>query len=297
MIRKLSYTQIDFDKYQHCLENSEQYLFFAEKKYLDALIGKNWDLLVLNDYEAVMPVPLVYKLGISFVIMPMQTQQLGVFSSKDSKELNQKFSDFLQKHYRVFYYAFNAHNQFEPSENYRWNFILKSGDYSTIKKNYSVHRRRNVRITEALKDKIQIVEPQNMEHAESFFMKNSLEKSEVMNKKFFSNMKKLHSHGLIQLFELHFQNQLVSMAYLVKSKSELFLVNFINDKAYSKYNVSSILIDQILQKEIENKQFNFHGSSIPAIADFYRRFGAEETQYHFIENSKKKLLKKALSFK
>ena len=38
------------------------------------------------------------------------------------------------------------------------------------------------------------------------------------------------------------------------------------------------------------KDFNFHGSNISEIAEFYRRFGATEENYAFVENSKIQLL-------
>jgi hypothetical protein len=57
MIRRLKYNEIDFEKYSKCLENSAQKNWYARKEVLDQLSG-NWHILVYNDYEAVMPVPL-----------------------------------------------------------------------------------------------------------------------------------------------------------------------------------------------------------------------------------------------
>ena len=149
MIKRLKYEEIDWQKYQNCLEHSEQYIFFAEKKYLDLLLHENWEILVDNDYEAVMPIPLAKKWGFNFVVMPLQTQQLGVFSEKDNSELNESFLAFFQQHYKVFYYAFNAKNDFKTLLKTRKNYKLFAEDYESIKKKYSIHRRRNVRITDA----------------------------------------------------------------------------------------------------------------------------------------------------
>ena len=89
---------------------------------------------------------------------------------------------------------------------------------------------------------------------------------------------------------MYFDGKLASQAYLIESEKEDFLVNFINDKKFSKYNLSSIILDQIFRKNIEKKDFNFHGSNISEIAEFYRRFGAIEENYAFVENSKIQLL-------
>lgn len=292
MIKRLKYEEIDWQKYQNCLEHSEQYIFFAEKKYLDLLLHENWEILVDNDYEAVMPIPLAKKWGFTFVVMPLQTQQLGVFSEKDTPELNESFLAFFQQYYKVFYYAFNAKNEFKTLLKSKKNYKLFSEDYENIKKKYSIHRRRNVRITEVLQDKIEFTEAENLNHSESFFIENVIGFPNFsLKKRAFENMKNFLSLNLLKVYELYFDGKLASQAYLIESENEDFLVNFINDKKFSKYNLSSIILDQIFRKNIDKKDFNFHGSNISEIAEFYRRFGATEENYAFVENSKIQLLK------
>ena len=292
MIKRLKYEEVDWQKYQNCLEKSEQHIFFAEKKYLDLLLHQNWEILVDNDYEAVMPVPLAKKLGFNFVVMPLQTQQLGIFSEKDTPELNESFLAFFQQNYKVFYYAFNAKNEFTTLLKTRKNYKLFAEDYENIKKKYSIHRRRNVRITDVLKDKITFTEAEILNHCESFFIENVIGFPNFsLKKRAFENMKNFLSQNLLKVYELYFEGELASQAYLVESEKEDFLVNFINDKKFSKYNLSSIILDQIFRKNIEKKDFNFHGSNISEIAEFYRRFGATEENYAFVENSKIQLLK------
>ena len=292
MIKRLKYEEIDWQKYQNCLKRSEQYILFAKKKYLDLLLHQNWEILVDNDYEAVMPIPLAKKWGFNFVVMPLQTQQLGVFSGKDTSELNESFLKFFQQNYKVFYYAFNAKNEFTTLLKTRKNYKLFAEDYENIKKKYSIHRRRNVRITDVLKDKITFTEAEILNHCESFFIENVIGFPNFsLKKRAFENMKNFLSQNLLKVYELYFDGELASQAYLVESEKEDFLVNFINDKKFSKYNLSSIILDQIFRKNIEKKDFNFHGSNISEIAEFYRRFGATEENYAFVESSKIQLLK------
>ena len=292
MIKRLKYEEVDWQKYQNCLEKSEQHIFFAEKKYLDLLLHQNWEILVDNDYEAVMPIPLAKKWGFNFVVMPLQTQQLGVFSEKDTPELNESFLKFFQHNYKVFYYAFNAKNEFKTLLKTRKNYKLFAEDYESIKKKYSIHRRRNVRITDVLQDKIKFTEAENLNNSESFFTENVIGfTNSSLKKRAFENMKNFLSQNLLKVYELYFDGELASQAYLIESEKEDFLVNFINDKKFSKYNLSSIILDQIFRKNIEKKDFNFHGSNISEIAEFYRRFGATEENYAFVENSKIQLLK------
>jgi hypothetical protein len=91
MIKRLKYNEIDFEKYTQCLENSEQRKYSASKVFLDVTSKNRWELLVYNDYEAVMPIPYVKKYGIKIVHNPMLCQQLGIFSIKDSVSVNESF--------------------------------------------------------------------------------------------------------------------------------------------------------------------------------------------------------------
>lgn len=292
MIRKLKYKEIDFEKYQECIKNSEQYSVFAEKKYLDTLIGNRWDVLVCDDYQAVMPVSFVNKFGFKFVVMPFQTQQLGIFSKQDNEILNDEFLRFLQKNYNIYYYAFNHNNKFVSSLKCKFNYRLIKDNYENVRKRYSIHRRRNVRITDFLESKFTFVETKDLSNEKKFFIDNAIGASKKDFKFFFDNMIKLNAANFLKVFNLYFEDTLASQAYLVNGENEYLLVNFINNKKFLKYNSSSIILDYIFQKSISNKNFNFHGSMISSIANFYKRFGAIEEKYPIIQNSKKELVKK-----
>ena len=60
MIRLLSHSEIDFVKYDECIENSMQGKVYAMSWYLDAVFP-NWSVYVVGDYDVVMPVPLKRK--------------------------------------------------------------------------------------------------------------------------------------------------------------------------------------------------------------------------------------------
>ena len=100
MIRRVKYKDIDFQKYTKCIQHSVQKNWYAGKEVLDELCG-NWEVLVYEDYKAVLPVPLKKKLGLNFVIMPLFCQQLGVFSEKDNCEINDNFLQFLKRNYWI----------------------------------------------------------------------------------------------------------------------------------------------------------------------------------------------------
>ena len=68
MIHYVKREDLEVAKYNDCIENSIQSRIYAFSWYLD-IVADNWDVLVLNDYEAVMPVPFRRKFGVNYVFI------------------------------------------------------------------------------------------------------------------------------------------------------------------------------------------------------------------------------------
>ena len=115
MIRKIPYSEIDFEKYECCIETAFQKNFYAKKEILDFLC-ENWELLIYGDYDFVMPIPITRKFSFNVVIQPLFCQQLGVFSSKINPQIEHKFLVYFKKKYAIYQYAFNSENDLSPSK-------------------------------------------------------------------------------------------------------------------------------------------------------------------------------------
>ncbi|MGZ3950491.1 MAG: hypothetical protein ACXVBZ_03805, partial [Flavisolibacter sp.] len=70
--------EVEIDKWDRCISGSSNGLIYAYSYYLDAT-ADNWDALVLNDYQAVMPLPWRKKFGVFYLYQPSFAAQLGVF--------------------------------------------------------------------------------------------------------------------------------------------------------------------------------------------------------------------------
>ena len=83
-IRFLARAEIDLQKWDGLINNSFNSLPYALSWYLDA-VAENWGALVLNDFEAAMPLVWLRKMGVKCLYQPYYCQQLGVFSFKPLK--------------------------------------------------------------------------------------------------------------------------------------------------------------------------------------------------------------------
>lgn len=286
MIRRLKYNEIDFDKYSKCLENSAQKNWYARKEVLDQLSG-NWHILVYNDYEAVMPVPLKRKFALNLVVMPLFCQQLGVFSSKDDFKINDQFLNFLKNRYNIFSYSFNHYNSFSQDLDKKKNYTIQISDYILLRrKKYFKGRKSTAKCAQHLIYK----EIDFSEESFSFMQKNfkGLSKNGDVEK-YRKYLNFLYTNNSLKLSGAYLDEKLINIAVLIDEKDQLSLLGLINDEEYKDENGPSFLIDKILSFYIHEKKFNFMGSNIRGIEVFFKSFGAELQKYPTLEN---KILKK-----
>lgn len=78
MIIYLKHDAIDKVKWDNCIAGAANSLVYGYSFYLDAIAG-NWDAIVVNDYEAVMPLTWRKKYFTAYLYQPPFTQQLGIF--------------------------------------------------------------------------------------------------------------------------------------------------------------------------------------------------------------------------
>src|SRR5690606_38596929 len=144
MIKHLTYPEIDFVKYEVCLANAKQKNVFAQKKVLDFLC-EGWEVLVYNDYEYAMPLPLKRKLGQKFVVCPIFCQQLGVFGPQDKPEINAQFLNHTLNNFNTYLYSFNSHNTFKKELELKKNYFISAGPYELQRRRYSKGRKSSVK--------------------------------------------------------------------------------------------------------------------------------------------------------
>jgi hypothetical protein len=297
MIRRLKYNEIDFEKYTNCLENSEQRKYSATKDFLDITSEKKWELLVYNDYEAVMPVPYIKKMGLKFIINPKLCQQLGIFSKNDEVFINDQFLDFFKSKYRIWYYAFNDANRFTQTLKRRKNYLINPENYELVRQRYSPKRKRKLRLdTEILENsEIQKI---NFIKAESFITENSIgAKDENDKKKFMKIFSELEKAKLLEIVVFIYRKKIINALALYCNENTIALLGTFNDKKSVKLSGSSVLIDHIISENIDSKIFDFEGSEIPSIEEFFTGFRPILKTYPVLSNSKKDLLKNILKIR
>lgn len=283
-IQYMRYAEIDKSKWDRCIEKSKNGLVYAFSYYLDAM-SKNWDALVLNDYEAVMPLTWNKKYGIFYLYQPFLTAQSGVFGDFINPDILQQFLNSIPKKFQYLDICLNQGNVF-LSERFplflRSNFILNlHKPYDELYNSYSENIHRNIKkaiqsgcITRKDFEVQQVIELASEQ------MKTFASNSDEGLKRFKKLYPILKRHEKATTYGVFLKEQLMASCVLLNSHNRLYYVLVGNHPGGKTIGASHALIDAIIKDHAgKNILLDFEGSDIPGLAFFYKSFGSIEEKY------------------
>jgi len=128
---------IDVQKWNACISNSENENIYGYAEYLD-IMAVHWDALVINDYQAVMALPWKQKLGQTYIYTPRFTSPLAIYGDIPESIKIKDILDFIPMKFRLWdLNLVNNLSLFSPSAIKRKNHILNLlPEYELLRKNY-----------------------------------------------------------------------------------------------------------------------------------------------------------------
>jgi hypothetical protein len=247
VIKLLAHTEIDREKWDHCISQSAFETIYPYSWYLD-LVSPGWDALVLDDFRAVMPLTWTKKMGFRLLLQPVLAQQLGVFT-RDSPgtTLLEGFLDNIPARFRYIDICLNKKNRDIPG---KWDSIERHNyelDLSVPEDSYNTNTRRN------------------------------LQKGQTQDFDFRSISNKEY---LSEIFGLFREDELQAAAILGYAVSRTIYLNGCNSDAGKENRAMFVLMDRLISRSRgAEKIFDFEGSNIPGVARFYEGFGGKRTIY------------------
>lgn len=285
MIQHLSRKELDVEKYNACITNSVQSRIYAYSWYLD-IVADNWDVLVLNDYEAVMPLPWRKKYFIKYSSQPFFTQQLGVFSLcvLDAKTLKM-FVEKTSKKFLKIALQLNAENKIgHKNITKKTNYVLELNDsYKTLYKEFSKGRKHaiqkglknNLTIEEAPFEKIVLIAKENYSYQE-------LKEHDFQKLRNLISLLSKKEKAII--LGVYIDASLIGgSVFVLDSNRIIYLFSAMTSKG-KKLQVPSLLIDSMIKRYSKSKVvLDFEGSMLPNIASFFKSFGAKKESYFLLK--------------
>ncbi len=294
MIKLVTHTDLDVDKWDTCIKADESKMFYGLSWYLDILV-KEWDALVYNDYEAVFPLIFNKKYGVHYLNRPYGVQQLGVFSKTIlSPELIRDFILAIPTKYLFIDVFLNVNNpvgllnqkNIHRNVNYELNLHRS---YQSIYEGYNKRTVRNLK--KAKKFKHRIFEHDSPEQIITLF-KNNKGKETSLTEQQYAVMRQvmyvmLHKHRgyMWTIYDEH--NTIIAGAFFIESFGRITLLFSATDQVGKKQHAMTYLLDELfIARATDQVVFDFEGSNIKGLADFYAGFGAEEKIYYNLKINK-----------
>jgi hypothetical protein len=257
-------------------------LVYGMSWYLD-IVCPNWDALVSDDYEAVMPLPWKQKLGIKYVYHPLFAQQLGVFYKHEADDQIYTFLEHIPFNFMKYETSLNFLNHIKQlSLNIRTNHILSlNKPYPELLKACNENTRRNIK--KALKSDFDYSDSIKLNDFIQLKKENlaaSLKESEidrlsklitflVENK--YANIVGVYNHA----------NQLLAATCLVHFKNRLIYLFAASSEQGKEQRSMFGVINFIMQKHaLSETLIDFEGSNIEGVAKFFKGFGAVTENYY-----------------
>lgn len=272
--------RIDHVKWNACIQQSFNGLIYASAEYLDH-VADNWTGIVVNDYEAVMPVPWRKKFGIRYTYDVPFIQQLGLFGNRPELSLN----NMLPHLFRICSYGdyhFNFANCVSDTAD-RTNFILSlNSRYEDIEKGFSHDVRQN--ILKASRSGL-VYSPASIDEAvdvfQQLYRKKLVRISDVQFQNFRKICKLLDGQGKVFVKKAVDQNStLMAIALFLKDQRRIY--NMMNSTLpQGKVGEANYFLLTNVLREFQQSGlvFDFEGSDIPGIQTFYKKFGATNQLY------------------
>lgn len=281
MIKLFENKQIDKQKWDNCLEQSECAKIYAYSWYLD-IVSPNWKALIQDDYKAVFPLPIKKRLGISYISQPLFTQQLGIFSSECGKNFEEFLSQIPKK---IWLRSLQVHNDLASSTT-KDNFELDiSADIEKIREKYSQNTKRNIK---KAREQQLIIKACSNQSLIQLFKSNKGKEVKEMNEESYSILSnllhKIQEKKKGNCYGIFKDGELISSAFFSNCfKRSIYLFAASNTYA-KKVGANHLLIDTYIEKYKQDSLIlDFEGSMIPSLARFYSSFGAAKKPYYIIK--------------
>jgi hypothetical protein len=290
MIKYIKRKDLNTVKYDACIENAIQSRIYALSWYLD-IVADNWDVLVLDDYKAVMPIPWRKKMGIKYVYTPFWLLELGVFSLDEKIDFT-IFFDVLFNKFKFVESRLNTDNFINKRSfivDKQMQVLKIDVNYESIYKTYRKDKRKDLQKAK----KADLIQKwnDNPNQLIKLFKDNVGKRTPFIIDKDYIVLEKLIKICIEKrvgeiLSIYNEEKRLVASGFFLKHKKCVTILLSSTDFEYRKNGENTFLIDRAIFKYQNNYDvFNFGGSSMKTIANYFLSFGAETYTYQQIKYS------------
>jgi lipid II:glycine glycyltransferase (peptidoglycan interpeptide bridge formation enzyme) len=284
-LKLIPHNKIDLKKWDAAILSSNTPLVFAQSFYLNATCP-NWQALVLNDYEAVMPVTEGKKLNIKYLYQPPFTPSLGVFG-KTNQHIIDLFLNYIKEHFKFVEIELNASNQTDSvTLKKKSTYVI---DYS---KPYSFNENTKRNINKAKKNEVEVEELDELKAILQVTSKALIPwlKTEIgipaKHSTLFKDLvQSSFANGTLKVFAaLGPDQELLSLGYFIcNGKHAVYLKGMSTNKKDNLGSMHALMAHAVDYCKTQAQVFDFGGGNTAGMSNFYKGLGGTELNYHILK--------------
>ena len=244
------------------------------------ILHPNWDALVYLNYEAFMPIPKAKKIGLTYVFQPKFIRSLSIFNENEDHRLA------IIAIFRETYSLVNINLDFELKESNSNGVFQKLSIPCSRELLHNAYSKNAIRVISKLDVEI---EYKLIYDAGTFinFFKN------------IKNIKSLKSNSYVKLHQLisetlkrengkliaaFYNGEMIACGFFIFFQKQVYFLKGTVNKIGREKGAFYGLIDHVLQSVLGNfEQLDFVGSNDKGVANFYRKFGAQDFHYSILK--------------
>ena len=291
-IKYVHHRSIDLAQWDEVVSEGVLNVPYAYSWYLDIVTRKRWDALIADDYRFIFPLPYTRKykvLGSKKYVHPLFNQQLGVFSKEPfGMEELQAFLQSIPAEFKLMLNNgknlkwYNEGADFTFRE--RSNFTLDlSSSYEELRSNYSKSLKKRLRkAKDSHSLKLDDLSPKALVDTYRKVLNTKVQLKPRHYQLILRLIQEAIQRNKGQIWTSRLQSGEIGAAgfFFMDNGRIINLFGTSTPIGYSSYSMH-YLLDALIQEYAGQKGwlFDFEGSSIPSIAQFFASFGSSDVPY------------------
>ncbi len=256
---------------------------------------------MIGDYEFIMPIPYTIKNNQSVLYQPFFSQQLNILGKKlPSVEVINKFVSSIPQKFKLA--QFNLPNYLiQNVTDYEIEEIVcqcldLNQEYEAVISRYSTNAKRQIK--KAIKNELKVTKTDDLEVFMPLFKETVGDKLSFTEDNY-SRLHKLMNVGLLlnkaRLFTVQKGDEILAMGYFFIQNKRITYLKGASTIRGRDTGAMYYLMDFVIKEyAATDRIFDFGGSKIPSVAEFYKKLGGvDQTYLSFAKNDLPWLLKKA----
>lgn len=265
-VEHLNRNDVDENLWDDCISHSPNGTVQCFTWFLD-IVCEEWEALIVDDYDTVLPLPMEYKSGIKVVITPYWIPHLGIITKKPITE-KQTLSLLNHIPYKNINLTLNAHNKLPGKAHKKSGFISYCAldlisNIDRIKKNFDPELKSVLEYYN--NKKITVARSTNPNEYLNFSTSHSRTPVKHLKTliKLISFSLRYKSAGLYAAYDKY--NEEMAQAFLIKSNNTLSLLHYTSHKEDKMHMGIKSIIFHILKNNAESNltmEFPYQSSKV-----------------------------------